>query len=228
MSTDTVILEVRAAEGGEDSRLLVREQISIYSRFCVRQKLLLEVLDDHPNMVTLSVTGRGACAAFKHEGGGHRFQRVPPTEKRGRVQSSTITVAVLPVPSETEVHIAPNDLDWKTCRGSGPGGQHRNKTDSAVQLTHLPTGLVVFCQNERSQHQNKQSALDVLRGRLAAAAREKVDSSRNQHRQSQVGSGMRGDKVRTIALQRDEVVDHVTGRSMRAKAYLRGEIEGLW
>lgn len=153
---------------------------------------------------------------------------MPPTEKRGRTHTSTVTVAVLPVPTQRELCIDPKDLDVKTTRGTGAGGQHKNKTESAVQMTHKPTGISVYCQSERSQHQNKAAALEVLRSRVAQAQQAKVQAGRNSRRRNQVGSGMRGDKVRTIALQRDQVVDHLTGGRMTAKAYMRGELETLW
>jgi peptide chain release factor 1 len=173
-------------------------------------------------------SGKGVERAFHNEAGGHRYQRVPPTEKRGRVHTSTVTVAVLAVPEQRELRIDQKDLEWKTCRGSGAGGQHRNTTDSAVQLTHLPTGVSVRCESERSQHQNKALALDVLRARIGQAQAAEVRTGRNAARRQQVGSGMRADKVRTIAIQRDQVHDHRTGRRMSAKAYLRGSVDGLW
>ena len=172
-------------------------------------------------------SGKGVVQAFANEAGGHRWQRVPPTEKRGRVHTSTVTVAVLPVPEERELHIDPRDLDWKACRGSGAGGQHRNTTDSAVQLTHKPSGLSVRCEGERSQHQNKAAALDLLRSRLAQQESGRQRAGRNDQRRQQVGRGMRADKRRTIALQRDQVTDHITGKTMRAKAYLRGQVDGV-
>ena len=187
-----------------------------------------EIIYTVPGQVTMQVTGREVEAAFRHEPGGHRFQRVPPNEKRGRVQSSSLTVAVLTVPSEQEIRVNPGDLEWKTCRGSGPGGQHRNTTDSAVQLTHKPTGISVWSQGERSQHQNKAAALAVLRTRLAAHEEKTAHKGRNTKRQGQVGSGMRGDKVRTIAQQRGTVLHHATGRKMQVKQYLRGELDPLY
>lgn len=190
--------------------------------------LHLEVLDDRPGYIAFRVTGRDAERAFKNEAGGHRWQRIPPTEKRGRVHSSSVTVAVLREPTEAEVYLDPRDLHITACRGSGAGGQHRNTTDSAVQVTHKPTGLKVRAESERSQHQNKASALALLRLRLQEAEQERLLGARNGKRRKQVGSGMRGDKVRTIALQRDQVTDHRTGKSMRAKRYLRGFIEDLW
>jgi len=188
----------------------------------------LDLISDLPGQVTLVASGKGVERAFHNEAGGHRYQRVPPTEKRGRVHTSTVTVAVLAVPEQRELHIDQKDLEWKTCRGSGAGGQHRNTTDSAVQLTHLPTGVSVRCESERSQHQNKALALDVLRARLGQTQAAEARTGRNAARREQVGSGMRADKVRTIAIQRDQVHDHGTGRRMSAKAYLRGEVDGLW
>lgn len=178
--------------------------------------------------MVLVVSGKGANRAFHNEAGGHRYQRVPPTEKRGRTHTSTVTVAVLPVPEEHDFRIDERDLDWKTCRGSGAGGQHRNVTDSAVQLTHRPSGVTVRCESERSQYQNKATALALLRARLSQQATEELEGARNNRRREQVGSGMRGDKRRTIALQRDQVHDHITDKRMPAKTYFRGEVEGLW
>jgi peptide chain release factor 1 len=161
---------------------------------------------------------------FRDEAGGHRWQRVPPNEKRGRVQTSTVTVAVLPEPTEAQVHIAPSELAWTTCRGSGPGGQHRNRTESAVQLTHQPTGLTVRCESERSQHQNRATALSLLRARLWQEEQIRLGREREASRRSQVGSGMRGDKRRTIRVQDGAVHDHVTGRTWVYTDYVRG----LW
>lgn len=165
---------------------------------------------------------------MSQEAGGHRWQRVPPTEKRGRVHTSTVTVACLREPSEAEVHLDPGDLDIKTTRGSGAGGQHRNTTDSAVVVTHKPSGLSVRVESERSQHQNKATALALLRARLLEAKQNRLANQVNGKRKNQVGSGMRGDKRRTIALQRGQVTDHQSGKSIRAKDYLRGQVEDLW
>lgn len=182
----------------------------------------VEVIDERPGQIELRVRGRGARALFEHEAGGHRWQRVPPTEKRGRVHSSTITVAVLDEPAAHELVIAATDLDWSTCRASGSGGQHLQKTDSAVQLVHRPSGLMVRCQSERSQHANKDMALRVLRARLAEQQASAAGAERAAERRRQVGSGMRGDKRRTVRVQDDAVVDHETGRTWRFKDYVRG------
>jgi peptide chain release factor 1 len=148
---------------------------------------------------------------------------VPPNEKRGRVHSSTITVAVLREATERQIALEPRDLDWTMCRSTGAGGQHLQKTDSAVQVTHLPTGLQVRCESGRSQHANKVSALALLRARLDAAARERERAARASERREQVGTGMRGDKRRTVRCQDGNVVDHTTGRVWRLRDYQRGD-----
>lgn len=187
----------------------------------------LVLLEQRPGYLAFRAIGKGAATAFQREPGGHRWQRIPPTEKRGRVHTSTVTVAVLREPEAVEVRVDPGDLDWKTCRGSGAGGQHRNVTDSAVQLTHLPTGIMVRVESERSQHQNREAALGLLRARLLAMREGVVAQARSADRRAQVGTGMRGDKVRTIAVQRNEVVHHPTGARMTADRYLRGFLEDL-
>ena len=187
----------------------------------------VSILDDRPGCITFEVSGPGAREAFAHEAGGHRWQRISPTEKRGRVHSSSVTVAVLPVPTETEVRIDERDLEWRTCRSGGKGGQGVNTTDSAVQLAHRPSGIAVRVESERSQQQNRRSALALLRSKLAEAARAGADAARAEDRRAQLGLGMRGCKIRTVGMQRGEVVDHVLGRRMRVKDYLDGKLEGL-
>jgi peptide chain release factor 1 len=167
-------------------------------------------------------SGKGARALFAGEAGGHRYQRIPPTEKRGRVHSSTTTVAVLDDETHQELAIQARALDWSFCRGSGDGGQHLQKTDSAVQLVHLPTGITVRCEAGRSQYENKKLALATLRSRLYEARRDAERAARAAERRSQIGSGMRGDKRRTIRVQDDSVTDHLTGRTWRYKDYVRG------
>jgi peptide chain release factor 1 len=176
------------------------------------------------------VTGKGAELLSK-EAGGHRWQRVPPGEKRGKRHSSTVTVAVLPEPTERQLHIDRKDLEYKTCRGSGAGGQHRNTTDSAVQLTHLPTGTAIRIESERSQHRNRELALGMLRARLAEQGRQEALKSHNNTRKNQVGSGMRGDKAFSIQMQNNRAVRHIEGskdKKMSARRYLKGHIEDLW
>lgn len=168
------------------------------------------------------MSGVGAVEAFGREGGGHRWQRVPPTDKRGRVQSSTITVAVLPAPDPVAVVIDDRDLSWSTCRASGNGGQALQKTESAVQLTHHPSGIQVRCESERSQQQNRATALGLLRARLLAAASETAKRERDAARRTQAGCGERGDKRRTIREQDGLVHDHQTGQTFALRDYLRG------
>jgi peptide chain release factor 1 len=169
------------------------------------------------------VSGKAADETFANESGGHRWQRIPPTEKRGRVQTSTITVAVLPIPTEAQVHIREDDLEWIPTRGSGAGGQARNKVETAIILKHEPSGLQVRCETERSLKQNKETALSLLRARLWASEHERVTSARAADRRAQVGSGMRGDKRRTVRVQDGQVNDHLTGRQWKYKEYSRGD-----
>lgn len=188
----------------------------------------IELLDERPGFVACQISGKGAEEAFRRERGGHRVQRVPPTERRGRRQTSTITVAVMPSPRDIEVQIEDKDLVISKCRGSGAGGQHRNVTDSAVQITHKPSGITIRCENERSQHQNKALALSYLKAKLYDLQRSEAKQSRDSSRKAQIGSGMRGDKVRTVAVQRGTVTDHNTNKTISYKKYVRGDIEGLW
>jgi len=176
----------------------------------------------------MRVWGREAARCFAHESGGHRFQRVPPNDKRGRVHTSTVTVAVLREPTERDVFIDPRDLEESFTRGSGKGGQHRQKNDTCAVLRHRPSGVRIRVDGGRSQSLNRQTAFALLRARLQAIEDRKRGQTRNDERRRQLGSGMRGDKRRTIALQRDTVTDHISGRSMRAKAYLAGRLRELW
>jgi peptide chain release factor 1 len=185
-----------------------------------------EELDLKESCVVLRFEGRGAKAAFAPEAGGHRIQQVSPTEKKGRVHSSTVTVAVLPEPSSSDLKINPTDLKFETYRGTGPGGQHKNKTDSAVRVTHLPTGIQA-CSEIKSQHRNKVLALAALKARLVQRRQRTVAKDRNSKRKKQVGTGMRSDKIRTIAYQRGRVENHVTGKRMKIRAYERGEVDKI-
>lgn len=173
------------------------------------------------------VDGDGANTAFKGEPGGHRYQRVPPTEKRGRVQTSTVTVAVLPEPTKREFVLEESDLDEQFTRGSGSGGQHKNKVSTAVRLTHKPSGLQVRVDGGRSQSTNREAARALLSARLAAATESSRLGGRRDKRREQIGSGARGDKVRTISVPRNSVVDHRTGKRSAYKEYARGGLRKL-
>lgn len=188
----------------------------------------LSLIEEQAGMVILQATGKTAAEDFLHEGGGHRYQRVPPTEKNGRKQTSTITVAILREPTEAEVHLEERDLVWKATRGSGAGGQARNKTSSAIQLTHKPSDITVRVESERSQFQNLQTAKALLRARLLEQQTTQALLSQNNHRKAQVGSGQRGDKAKTMSIFRDSVVDHVTGKRTTYTRYAKGFIEDLW
>lgn len=159
---------------------------------------------------------------FAKEAGGHRWQRIPPNEKRGRVHSSTITVAVMSEPAAGDLELRHEDLEEEFMRGSGAGGQNRNKRDTAVRLRHRPTGIEVRSEGERTQHRNREIAMTLLRARVIAAARELADGARADDRRRQVGSGQRGDKRRTVRAQDDHVLDHVDGRTWRFRDYARG------
>jgi len=169
-------------------------------------------------LAVLQVGGHKASEIFQHESGGHRWQHAPT----GKVHTSTITVAVLEEPTQQELVIHQKDLHIATCRGAGNGGQHRNKTDSAVIVTHIPTKTVVRCENERSQHQNKELAIKTLRARLWQSIQEKTALAVSQIRNNQIGSGQRGDKRRTIQAQNNVVKDHLTGRKWRYEDYIKG------
>jgi len=176
------------------------------------------------------MSGAGARAALEHEPGGHRFQRVPPTEKRGRVHTSTITVAVLNVEARGAAFgsLKKTDVEEKTTKGSGAGGQHRNKTESVVVVTHRPTGIVVRCESQRSQHQNRAVAWALLDERVRVADASQQKAERESQRRAQVGSGMRGDKVRTLRLQDGVVTCERSDRKIAWKRYQRGDWEGLF
>lgn len=183
----------------------------------------IEITEQTDGFVSFVVSGPGAEALFANEAGGHRWQRVPPTEKRGRVQTSTITVAVLPEPQESEFILPDKDLEWTTTISQGKGGQSVNTTYSCVVLKHKPSGLTVRCQNERSQHRNRQTALRVLRSRLLEQKENAEHAAGAKQRKEQIGSGMRGDKRRTIRVKDAQVNDHITGKKWALKKYLNGE-----
>lgn len=186
----------------------------------------LDLIDERDGLIVFRASGKNAEDAFAHEPGGHRWQRVPPTEKRGRRQTSTITVAVLPEAKKADVDIDDQDLEWRTTHGSSKGGQHANKNDTCIQLKHLPTGLLVKASG-RSQSDNRERALAVLRTRLLEDERKKNSEARKQDRKSQVGSGMRGDKVRTIRVHDNIVTHHLSGKKIPYDRYLKGDFEGL-
>lgn len=182
-----------------------------------------EILDSRSGFVVASFSGPGAKASFETEAGGHRWQRIPPTEKRGRVHTSTVTVVVLDPDTVVGQQLDHRDVEITTARGSGPGGQNRNKTESCVIVVHKPTGTQVRIDNERSQQQNRAIALKLLAARLYEVEKQKVSQARADERKQQAGSGMRGDKIRTYREQDDQVTDHRTGEKWRLNRWLKGE-----
>ena len=212
-----VIVEIRGAEGGEEANLWAGDLYRMYQHFAEQHRWKLEQLSGAPSDmggfrdVTFVVKGKDAWSHLKHEAGPHRVQRVPVTESQGRVHTSAATVAVLPEAEEVDVQIDPNDLEIDVYRSTGPGGQSVNTTDSAVRMTHKPTGIVVTCQDEKSQLQNKDKALRILRSRLLQAEQERQAQEQSDARRNQVGSGGRSEKIRTYNYKENRVTDHRIG-----------------
>jgi peptide chain release factor 1 len=224
-----VIVEVRGAEGGEEANLFARDLYEMYARYAERQGWKLEVLGSDPsamggfNEVSFLVRGDGVWSKLKHEAGVHRVQRVPVTESQGRVHTSSATVTVLPEAEEIDVQIDPNDLKVDVYRSTGPGGQSVNTTDSAVRITHLPTGVVVSMQDEKSQIQNRARAMQVLRARLLKLEQDRQATEASEARRGQTGSGARSEKIRTYNFKENRVTDHRIGLTLYRLDRILGE-----
>jgi len=227
-----VIIEIRAGAGGDEAALFAGDLYRMLMRYAEKKGFAVEELSKSESEsggfkeIIFEVRGNGAYSTFKYEGGVHRVQRVPVTESQGRIHTSTATVAVLPEAEDVDVRIDPNDLRIDIFRSSGPGGQSVNTTDSAVRITHLPTGLVVSCQDEKSQLQNKEQALRILRARLYELEREKQEKELSEARRSMVGTGDRSQKIRTYNFPQNRVSDHRVGlTSHRLYEVLEGDID---
>ena len=229
-----VFVEIRAGAGGDEAGLFAADLARMYTKYSERQKWKVEVMDGHPTGVggfkeiVLSIQGRGAWSRLKFERGVHRVQRVPETESSGRIHTSTVTVAVLPEAEDLDIKVEEKDIRVDVYRSSGPGGQGVNTTDSAVRLTHVPTGLVVTCQDERSQIKNRAKALRVLKARLLERAQEEQAAAIAADRKSQVGTGERSERIRTYNFPQGRVSDHRINLTVhRLPAILEGELDEI-
>ena len=229
-----VILEIRAGTGGEEAALFAMDLFRMYTKFAERNGWKVEILSQNitglrgAKEMIASIEGDGVYSQLKYESGVHRVQRVPDTETQGRIHTSAVTVAVLPEAEDVDVIINPDDLKIDVYRSSGPGGQSVNTTDSAVRVTHLPTGLVVTCQDEKSQHKNKAKAIKVLRSRLLDSAIKEQQDQISKERKSQVGSGDRSERIRTYNFPQGRVSEHRIGLTLyRIEAIMEGDIQEI-
>lgn len=227
-----VIIEIRGGAGGEEASLFAGSLFRMYTMYAEARRWKTEILNANETElggfkeVSFSIEGEGAYSRFKYESGVHRVQRVPETESQGRIHTSTVTVAVLAEADEVELEINPTDLKIDVFRASGAGGQHINKTESAVRITHLPTGVVVECQDERSQHKNKDKAMKILRSRLYEALLEEQNDKIASERKSQVGTGNRSERIRTYNFPESRVTDHRIGLTLyRLEYILNGNLD---
>jgi peptide chain release factor 1 len=229
-----IILEIRAGTGGDEAGLFASDLFRMYSKYAEKHHWRMEVLSRHytgvggfKEIVAL-FEGKGVYSRLKFESGVHRVQRVPTTEAQGRIHTSTVTVAILPEAEEVEIQIDPNDLRVDIFRSSGPGGQSVNTTDSAVRITHLPTGMVVSCQDEKSQHKNKAKALKILRARLMDKATQEKHLEISEKRRIQVGTGERSERIRTYNFPQGRVTDHRIGLTLyRLEGILEGDMDAI-
>ena len=229
-----VIVEIRAGAGGEEAALFAADLFRMYSMFATKERFKLEPTSVNDTElggykeITFNIIGEGAYSRFKFESGVHRVQRIPVTESNGRIQTSTVTVAVLPEADDVEVEVNPADLKFESCKSSGAGGQHINKTESAVRLTHKPTGIVIECDQERSQLQNKEKALRILYTKLYDMKQKEQNDAIASSRKSQVGTGDRSEKIRTYNYPQSRITDHRINKTVYTfESFLNGDIGEL-
>lgn len=229
-----IICEIRAGTGGDEAALFAGTLFRMYNMYAERKHWKIEILNENETglggykEISFMITGKGAYSRLKYESGAHRVQRVPDTESSGRIHTSAATVAVLPVVEDVEIEINPADIKMDVFRASGAGGQHINKTSSAVRLTHIPTGIIAECQTERSQFQNKDYAMKLLKSRLYEIEKTKRDQERESSRRSQVGSGDRSEKIRTYNYPQGRITDHRIGMSIfQMDNFLNGDLDEL-
>ena len=229
-----VIVEIRGGVGGDEAALFAADLFRMYSMYADRKRFSIEVMNINETEgggikeISFLVEGRGAWARFKFESGTHRVQRVPETESSGRIHTSAATVAVLPEAEEVEIEINPADLQIDTYRSGGAGGQHVNKTESAIRITHIPTGVVVECQDERSQYKNKDRAMKILRSKLYEAKQQELEKERAGESRSQVGSGDRSERIRTYNYPQGRVTDHRIGLTLhKLEAVMNGDLDEI-